>query len=909
VKEQKRKTKLSEGNVEKVFAESGFTVVKINPLAAMPKFPTNAREYTKNLDTLQKMKNPNPNGPDFARIVDLYTFIAYLNDDFGNARLYKDKSTAELKAAFDKQATMVAQRDGDLGELLKKITGFGKTNVFDKEENHRNYEAYLKYTGAELAELFAAIKRSSASDLKDSKFAAMCIKQISAVFPGEAALAIYNNEAGLRNDPYIPEKVSFTLKCAHCQNFVEFSDVAESRKTNECSQCHGKLYKTCKNAKCGNFVLVQHNKCSECGYVFADAAVFNKHMTVAEEALRRCDFHEAFRALTEAKIADPAAKAKTAELEGRIIAAETKYKAPIDELRKLIAEQKYMTAKESLAVITSRFANINVASYENLINLKLSGIKVLFDEAKNESDSESECADACVVILDECVDYKPAIDFLKATSPVAVPSVSVAGDTVSWERSEEQGIRYRVVRKTGSVAPANALDGDVIAESTTDTVFRDTTVQSGLRYSYSVFAERMGVYSAPKSASLLLVADIDGLRYEQIDKTVSISWNIPQNCTGVTVTRFCEGQQKSEIASTAYVDNDIEYGKMYTYKLQANYLNDALNALDMPSSSGVSFNIMPSLRIEAFGISSAKIADGKYKISYDIKSRDIDIRVTVNGKLMRTLKSDNGFCELELPAGGHYNVEVSALSGGEWLNSRNTLQINTFSSCEIDKVNSVIEEKPSGTKLNTEVRIRLGEIPNHVSAFLYCVRTKSAENKWLAADEVETAPDVRKITAEEYRKKGEIVYSCVAGNEDSYYVTLYTLYSVNGQEIMSSECKRRLERPLNANIFWRVTKSMLGKPKLSVEVKPNRPIAAMPRLILCVSSNDRKVISHSAANSVKVQTFESVETEQPLDSINLDLEITEGKLAKKQNVFLFVDNPNGNQKFTLRWANGFEGRI
>ena len=88
------------------------------------------------------------------------------------------------------------------------------------------------------------------SDLYDPTFAETCIKEITKVFgDSDVALAIYNYEAGLRDNPYERESASFSVKCGKCENLATFPTYAEALRVNRCPHCGKELYTKCKN--CG----------------------------------------------------------------------------------------------------------------------------------------------------------------------------------------------------------------------------------------------------------------------------------------------------------------------------------------------------------------------------------------------------------------------------------------------------------------------------------------------------------------------------------------------------------------------------------------------------------------------------------------------------------------------------------
>jgi tetratricopeptide (TPR) repeat protein len=917
IRTQRQKTRLSKENVEAVYTSAGFTIKEINPLSAMPKFPENADKIYNELAALRKSKDPNPNGADLTKAVDMYAFVAYLKKEPENAIEYRSKTTGELARILGEFSQEYSTRNDPLGKLWQSLAATGKTNIFNSDDSRRAYELYLLYKSPELTELFETFKLLSGSDLRDSKYADHCIKQITNVFgDGDMALAIYNNAAGLKDDPYIPDKAAFYVKCAHCQIISEFEDIADAQKINKCSQCGKPLYQQCRN--CKKKVLASADKCPECGFVFASVELFSKYINLAEEALRRGDLEEARRHLASAKSYDPGEKTRTADLSKRIDAAEALYEKPINELRQLIAKKNFRTASEALTRIIASFPKLNVSSYETQINAALSKAQSLFDDAKKKS--PSTCADICIGLLEDCCDYKPAVEFLRTTAPDTCRNLSVGIDSnscsaaINWTRSGGRGITYRIVRKTGKVAPKNEKDGDTIADNITENVYKDENLTPGAWYSYSVFAKRMEVCSPAVSGSVLLVADVTNVRHEQIDTTIRITWNLPKNCSGVKITCANVGKEVvlTENAQSSFEDKGIEYNKSYSYTLKANYFG-------LPSSDGVGFTVRPSIKIDKFTMSASQINDNKYKVTWDIKPKDIDLRILVNNNVVRELKSDKTGTEIELPVNGFHVIEVSAFSGGNWLKSQNNVQINSYNSCKIDEKQSQLTEKivfRDNINYKIELSIRIdGTIPGNVLEFRYFVRIKpsaSASAPWANAGELATAQDINKISVDSYKKRNEIFYSITARDEDAYYLTLFTVYNVNGKEIVSSPTKKKFTRPLIADILWKVSKPLIGNGRLSVEIKPNKPLTRSPGLILCAGLQGQHLLSYTDTNATVLMKVDEQEFKTLKTTYIKDYEINSAilsRLNRNSKLFLFEESSFQNEKYTPRHANGFSGKV
>ena len=909
IRSQRSKTKLSKENIEKVYRDAKFSILEIDPLKAMPKFPTNAEKTFDEIEALRQIKNPDPNGADLTLVKDLYSFVAYLSGEPENAAAYKTKSTSELANLLGGFAKQFSARNDDLGKLCASLVASARSYVFDSDNNRQAYNAYLLYKSPSLTQLFNTMKRNTEANLLDSKIAENCIKQISEIFGDyDIALAIYNKEAGLQNNPYIPEKAIFLVRCSHCQNIVEFSDAQEAQEKNKCTFCEKPLYKACN--KCHKGVLVSSDRCLECGYVFVSPAMFAKHFASAEKALQESNFKEARNYLYDAESADPSEKDKIIELKARISALEEKYEKPVNDLHKLIAEKKFQKASEELAAIIVTFPKLNVAAFETQINTVISQVTLAFSNSKKLTQSKQ--ADTCLEILSICSDFRPAIDFLLATPPLSCKSLSIGVDTtacyatISWSRSAEQGITYRIVRKTGKTLPLNELDGEILQDNIQETTYRDTTLVPGLWYSYAVFAIRHRVFSSAVGNTIVLLAEVKDVHCEQLDTTIRITWNAPQNCTGITIYRK-HNSKESVLANNAhgsFEDKDVKFGVLYSYKLCANYV-------DLSPSQGIVAAITPTVKVEPFSIQAKQIKDNIYKISWDIKRSEIDLRILVNEKDTRKLKADSTNCEIELPPDGSHTISVLAFSGGDWLRSKNDITLFTYLSCQIDKDLTMFRE-PSMAHGQAGLLIKLiNPLPKNVSGFFYTIRTKNSPNEsapWADINEIKSAQDIHRISLTEYQKGNELIDTKLVQDKSSYYVSLFTIYNINGKEIISTPQKCRLNRPLEANVFWKIDKTFLGGLKLSIEITANRPFERIPKWIL--KSSDEFLISHSAGGTELLVIPEVVSMQpQKVYKNNYDIPAMSLGQIKNKNFFLFEAERIETEDFAVRWNKGFSGKV
>ena len=86
-------------------------------------------------------------------------------------------------------------------------------------------------------------------------------------------------------------------------------------------------------------------------------------------------------------------------------------------------------------------------------------------------------------------------------------------------------------------------DGTLLLEDTNATSFCDKTATPGHSYSYSLFISRMGVFSNAATKVAVLYSDVQNLRAVQNRDSIRLTWDMPQNNVGATVTRTASGQR------------------------------------------------------------------------------------------------------------------------------------------------------------------------------------------------------------------------------------------------------------------------------------------------------------------------------------------------------------------------------
>lgn len=916
----RKETHLSQSHVEETFKNAGYKIVGSNKdianiKAKIPKFPTNADSIDKLLEELRK----HPQARGASDVTDLYSFAAYLKED-KNVEVYRKMPRQELSDIFQENATKYAQSStGTPGNLCVQLCAKANQYVFNSDENVKAYRSYLDYHNSELTKLFGQLKKISKSQLQDDKIAQTFIDKISKYFPGDqVALAIYNKEAGLdknEDDYYLPEVWYYQVQCKYCGQISKFRSEEEAIRENSCQFCKKPLFKKCGH--CGKNAPEILDTCPYCNHEFPNPALFSKYYQQAKDELNLGEFNAARQSLTKAKnAAAPGDKGKIDQLSRQIEEDEKEFNEPINKLRELMAEQKFCAAKTKLGEIKRKYPRLNVAEFDQKIAGELSKADSKFASANNLSPSKK--ADVCIEILMQCVDYLKALSFLQATPPLPSGSITVtprpeAGKiNVSWGRSTEQGVLYRLVRRAGRIAPASENDGDILRDKTRDTSFIDESVKPGQTYAYSVFVVRAGVFSRPISKTCVLYSEVKNCHISQHGERIRITWEPPANSQGATIVRACEGRTVtlSGNAHGSYEDSDIHYGKTYTYKIISNYEGGS-------KSAGIEqvFTLLPI--VDSFKISAERVKDNLYKVSWDIKQGGVDLRVLVNGDVLSTSKSDDGSVEVSLPEEKFCTIRVCAYSGGDWLNSENSVEANTFTSCKIDRKATCLTESQISGQNSYQVDIKIymaGSVPSNVSAFYYTVRT-AGEHQWAALQEIGNSSDIQRVPIENYRQKGYISFSQkdVPREIESYYISVFTCHSVKGNEIVSEPQKMRLSRPLIANLFWAVIYRPWDGLRLEIALRGNKLIESVPELLLCVCDGNQFVMSPSDANAQTIMKISSKELDTPVGEYRKTylVEANLPKRPKKYRYFLFLGTEGimARDNIAVRPKEGFSGKL
>ena len=902
---------LNSDDIKEAYENNGFTVKNISPLSAMPEIPKMCENIHKNLEILRGKINNEINtlhsdryNADFVR--DLYSFTAYISGDINNFAEYKNYSAGQLKSKLEPYLTLYAEaQSGTIEKLELTIAQSAVSYIFNSEAHRSGYDSYILIKQPELEELFNNMSGLLESDLRDPDIAELCIRKIAEVFGDyDTALAIYNDKAKLINNPYIPDKAVFMVKCAHCQAVCEFSSLKDAQSLNKCTNCGEKIYKSCPS--CKKPVLFSLNKCPECGYVFPDVDRFNKFIVMAENALRNNNFSESKNLLANARIADSTEQVKTKELEARITKLEDEYNRPLKKLNELISELKFEEALKYSESLSISRPDIDISSQIRTINKILSECRTKFESAKDNISRVNASLD----ILAKCIDFSAALNFLEVNPPSPCKFLNAVSDDentsilLSWDATGEREIKYLLVRKKGTRPPLNNKDGEIIINNSEILSFKDKNIEPGIIYSYSLFACRRGRPSQPVSVSKAVLAKISDIEYSQKDNIIYLSWKTPKNCSGVRVSYQYEGIERviSENAINSITLDDVKLNGRYIFYLNAVYPGLGYSVKEK-------YEVIPTKKIKDFKIISRHVKDNIYEFSWDLNESGIDLQILSGSNVIKRIRSEMRSCQINLQENNYHVIKASVNSGGEVKDSINKIEINTYIPPLINERKTEIQEinNFSANTLENKIKISLfteGKIPDNLKEYICFVKS---DDNWPSEKDA-LNKDSGGIIISAAGNNIEILFN--AGNFEKIFLSIFAVYHVNGVDIVSAPYRKIFNRPLTADLFWKVYKPMFRRNyRLDIRIHANRQLNHIPGLILCASSDGMPINSPGANNAVKILEI------SPQENINSDSEkITasfeiSGSLTRKQRVNLFVTENSPGENFIIKWESDFTGAV
>lgn len=888
---------LARPTVEKVFEASGFDMTKpevkdINNILI-------ASAVMENIDNSIRILSSQFNKacPWIKKGGDLYVLAAYydilaakeqsnpeVNPDTLvnnlNVASYQSKPAETLKNILHKASSRISGLNGDMWHEVKALCSIGESKIFSSNDAKTAYDNSLALK--KLDGLFLLLKKLPLELKKDTRIAEVCIQKIQSIGSNfsdpDIARAIYNQKADLKDDPYESDsEVGYV--CANCRTItkIKYSKIQKDKDKLErvCEACNMPLFQRCTN--CSRVIPATAEVCPGCRFNIAESKKFEKYFALAQIAIASTDIAEAKKQLALAKNArpnDPKLKGLEAEL-NKIV---QRYEAPLQEIKNLMNQKRYMEANKKLEEFCVHWPGARVDTIRTQIDSKIAEADKLFDQLRHHSDPCGVCFD----ILDKIKDYTKAWEFIKGRRPTAVTGLTAAISekngqvALQWTGTGERNVSYRVVRKENSM-PRNINDGTIVLNNQLAVQHIDTSISAGTVYYYAVFAERSGVYSTPvtsKACILLQELDKNSIIKVAEEGSCAFSWQLPKNCRGVRILRNDRGIANAapggttkviaERAVNGYVDRTVGNGTNYNYRLQCIYNVEN----DVQYSEGITFSLMPESRPMSVTLTSAgfKGSDRNtvhitWDYTHDIGNSRMDIydivpgisiakgtvypvgKLTELGRKMGTVPnvSAKSF-ELRITQEQAYRL-CAVMSRGEYAAVSNCIPCSNYGKLEFEKKMTKID----GDRLYICLK---KDLPQDVTGIRYMVDTKSRDNEPAPWHGIEDIPKMSLLPISTYRSDGAIIIERVP--KKVLYISIIGEYRIGQNTFYSEPSYLNLSNMPKAEISYKLVWGPLKQKKnvkLIIECDTD---TTLPEMLLCCSRTIEIPLSTDNADIIQI---------------------------------------------------------
>lgn len=817
------KLKLSPKTIEDTYVKKGFVVQKREKAVNLNEaFLTTvvSVNISNKVEQLQAMTIPKY--PWTPKVFDLFDLACYFSggtdaDTFS----FRRKRTTELYSIMETGAAQLASDMSAQGHLLADLFTAGTTQVFDSETNRKKYEQSLE---REKLKVFFALLKSAPDDFKkDRYFAESCIKTIQKSFPDfNLSLALYNQEAGLMQDPYEPIEALIHVTCSSCKTPMEFRTHEEAEK-GRCAACAAELYVACP--KCHKKVPTAADWCS-CGFHISEMQFFDEYFNAAQFALREMDLAEARKQLANAQNAYPG-HPKLSTLQKQIQEENDKYQKPLNDLQSHIEAGNFYTAQKLLATISDSMPQLKLEGQRKIITEKLAEAQRMMPATNLPV---SVRANRCVEILDNVKDYQPAIDMLglcKPNAPMNLHGAISSGEplicTLTWNSVGDKGVSYCVVRKKNGI-PQRHSDGDMLVQNLNVLEYKDKSIQPGISYGYAVFAHRHGVYSDPITCEVEKFSELDVKRVHAVadNGVCRFSWVLPTNCIGVRILRCVNATPSAnctiltERASANYDDTSVSNNKTYGYRLQCVYpygngfrYSEGYTVMLTPEQPPVALKNVtaktegrtvyvrwtyPDTTQRSVLVREVTSSSVNNMVGQIIPATDIN-SILGNGKTYANTTSSAQQCQFDIPPNASIALAVVIISGAKGIISE-VIRTSSVEKCEINKAATRID----GGRL----KIVLQNRPKNLDRIHYIVAKKvDSKVPWATVDDVKRKT-LQVTTVQDYIRDGMILIENPP--KADLYISIIGQYKMSdGSIVYSDASKLRISNKPKKKIKYRLT--------------------------------------------------------------------------------------------------------
>lgn len=571
-----RKGEITEDEIEKIALKQKTTVAIVTD--RVKKLAINIGKatvvnYQATYDMYYKTK------PEQANIYEgLQQLLISFNVDNLYSFLYQDRATPNAnKLHFTDLSKRAAELKKTIYYKNDSISGSGSKLcgqcelTFKNEESKELYDKYLEYQ-----------KRKAILD--EVKNIADVVTSLGAQHVDDALIKLTEI---FKDDKLARDVLIAFCKVEHITIEVKDSSEVDNSSTKICRSCGAINHVADGRTVCKKCATELHIKCPKCSTV-NDASInyckcgFNLGSIdraialcdQAEFAIKALDFQVAEAYLTDAERLWPN-NGRTTVLRQMLGEHKKRVGSIVEEIREAAEQKRYFDVQKQYIQLTQMFANYSDFELEQQFTNAINAAKSYYSQAQTSND-EAEIIEYCVRAYELCSDF-PGIQNLIAKHPPATPKnlkVVARGKTkeniLTWENGTVQGtVVYNIVRKMNTM-PLHISDGELLARQSICS-YRDTNIEAGKNYYYSIFAERAGAYSQPARSdqAVINLFEISNVSITAGDALLQLEWSILPAGASVEIYKV-ESEREQLLATSSslgYLINGLKNDTPYSYKL------------------------------------------------------------------------------------------------------------------------------------------------------------------------------------------------------------------------------------------------------------------------------------------------------------------------------------------------------
>lgn len=482
----------------------------------------------------------------------------------------KNQSADQLKNKAKKERQTILRKGDKNPEDTAKQTLYGLCEtIFKDAASKQKYDNYTHIT-----------RHISVNELIEE----LALKEKRLTPEGKSLVlseAIKNGADYVEIDSYINEYCQFrNFTLSETKVLCGLCKTENDPGSTICSKCSKNLQLICP--ACNNTNNNAASECGKCRFNLAKLPEAAKKLEDAKVHFSKKDYKLADKFIQEADILWP----NNEEIKNLMKDIKEKLdyeKNSILELEELVAEKKYYTAKKQLI----KYESENVALDAALVTRINNKIEELEKEVKVlETLDEASFLPRITKFLTEVRDSGDATRLISKYPPKAVTNLeyTTSKNSVSLSWSGENAAdnsKYILVRRENS-SPNYVSEGTVVY-SGTDSVYIDTEVELNKSYYYSIFTERLEVYSSATRIDnpIVLVEELENIVSVSNDGKVEITWSENSLLSEVIVrvvesdsrpSTFSASTTRTSTRKDGIIIDGLKNDTNYWFKISAGYL-------------------------------------------------------------------------------------------------------------------------------------------------------------------------------------------------------------------------------------------------------------------------------------------------------------------------------------------------